>query len=200
MTIQVKELIDKIKNEGVLVAESTAQAIIAEAERTAAQIITDSKAKAESYKLHAEEEIKKQSVASSDALKQAARDILIGLEKQILRQFEAVIYESVDEALTVDLTQNLIVELSNAWVAKGEEGIKIVLSSKEGKDLETGLRAKLSQRFKNGVEIIPSAKVTKGFRIGGSDGALYNFSTEGISEVLVEIFSTTLAATLREII
>ena len=200
MTIQVKELIDKIKNEGVLVAESTAQGIIAEAERTAAQIITDSKAKAESYKLHAEEEIKKQTVASSDALKQAARDILIGLEKQILRQFEAVIYESVDEALTVDLTQSLIAELSNAWVAKGEEGIKIVLSSKEAKDLEAGLRAKLSQHFKNGVEIMPSAKVTKGFRIGGSDGALYNFSTEGISEVLAEIFSTTLAATLREII
>jgi hypothetical protein len=66
--------------------------------------------------------------------------------------------------------------------------------------LEAGLKAKLAKRFKKGVEIIPSQKVTKGFRIGGNDGVLYNFTEEGIAEVLAETLSPALAAVLREAI
>ncbi|HHX76865.1 MAG TPA: hypothetical protein GX697_00735, partial [Firmicutes bacterium] len=91
MTIQVKELIDKIKNEGVVASENEAKRIISEAKEKAAQIIKEAQAEASSYKERAENEIKKQEAASRDALKQAARDILIGLEKQIVKQFETII-------------------------------------------------------------------------------------------------------------
>ncbi len=200
MTIQVKELIEKIKNEGVAAAEDEANKIVQEAKEKAAEIIKEAKAEAQSQKAKAESEIKKQETAGRDALKQAARDILIGLEKQIIKQFEAVMGESVDDALTTDLMEKLIIDLAHAWAEKGEEGIKIVLSSKDAKELEAGLKAKLSQRFKQGVEIVPSQKVTKGFRIGGNDGVLYNFTEEGIAEVLAETLSPALAATLREAI
>jgi hypothetical protein len=59
---------------------------------------------------------------------------LIGLEKQIIKQFEAVMGESVDDALTTDLMEKLIMDLAHAWAEKGEEGIKIVLSSKDAKN------------------------------------------------------------------
>ncbi len=200
MTIQVKELIDKIKNEGVMAAEIEAEKIIAEAEKKAAQIIQDARVKAESYKSQAEKEIKKQEAAGQDALKQGARDILIGLEKQIIKLFEAVISDEVNSALTPALTEKLITDLAHAWAEKGEESIRVVLSSQDAKELEAGLQAKLSRHFKKGVEIFPSQKVTKGFRIGGSDGALYNFTEEGIAEVFAETLSPALAATVKEAI
>ena len=200
MDIQLKELIDKIKNEGVTAAEAEAAKIIAEAEEKSAQIIKEAEAKAESCKLEAEKEIKKQEAAGREALKQAARDILIGLEKKIVNLFEATINDAVDATLTSSLTEKLIVDLAKAWAEKGEEGIKIVLSSKDAQELEAGLKSQLSHHFKSGVEIVPSPKVSKGFRIGGSDGALYNFTEEGIAEVLAENLSPSLAETLKEAI
>jgi V/A-type H+/Na+-transporting ATPase subunit E len=198
MNIQVKELIEKIKNEGIFSAESEAKKIIAAAEEKAAQMIKKAAAEADSYKLQAESEIKKKEAAGREALKQAARDILIGLEKQITKQFEAVISESVGAALSTALTEKLIQDLVAAWSEKGAEGMKIVLSSSEAKELGDGLKAKLANRFKEGIEIIPSPKVAKGFRIGGSDGALYDFTREGIAEILAEALTPELAETLKE--
>jgi V/A-type H+/Na+-transporting ATPase subunit E len=200
MSIQVNELIDKIKNEGILVAENEAEKIVAEAGEKATQIIKDAKAKAESYQAQAEKEIEKQEAAGREALKQAARDVLIGLEKQIMKRFEAVISESVDSALTTSLTETIITDLVHAWADKGETGIKVILSSKDAEKLKDALKGKLSQHFKEGVEIIPSAKFAKGFRIGGSSGPLYDFSKEGIADVLAEALSPDLAAALKEAI
>ncbi len=200
MSIQVKELINKIKNEGILAAENEAEKIIAEADEKAAKLIKDAKAKAESYQAQAEKEIEMQEAAGRAALKQAARDVLIGLEKQIMKRFELVISESVDSALTTSLTEKIIVELVHAWADKGDAGIKVVLSSKDAEKLKDALKGKLSRHFKEGVEIIPSAKFAKGFRIGGSSGALYDFTKEGIAEVLAEALSPDLAAALKEAI
>ncbi len=200
MTIQVKELIDKIKNEGVVASENEAKRIISEAKEKAAQIVKGAQTEASSYKAQAEKEIKKQEAASRDALKQAARDILIGLEKQVIKQFETIIGGTVDAALTPALTEKIIINLAQTWAEKGEDGLKIVLSSQEAKELEKGLKAKLSEQFKKGIEIIPSPKISKGFRIGGSDGGLYDFTGEGIAEVLAETLSPALAETLKEAI
>lgn len=198
MSIQVKELIEKIKDEGVAAAEKEAEKIIAQAEEKAARMIKNARAEADNLKAQAEKEIKKQEAASRDALKQGARDILIGLEKKIIAQFDAVIQDSVDTALTSELTEKLILDLADAWAEKGEEGLTLVLSSQDVKKLEGALQGKLSEKFKDGVEIIPSPKVTRGFRIGGKEGVLYNFSSEGIAQVLSETLSPGLAETLKE--
>ena len=200
MSIQVQELIEKIKSEAFEAAEKEAEKIIAGAKEKADRIIKDARAEAASHKAQTESEIKKQEIASRDALKQAARDILIGLEKQIIAQFEAILAESVHDALSPELTEKLIMDLAQAWADKGEEGLKIVLSSQDARALETALKGKLSRRFKEGVEIIPSRKFSRGFRLGGKDGALYNFSSEGIAEVLAETLSSDLAKTLKEAI
>jgi V/A-type H+/Na+-transporting ATPase subunit E len=198
MSMQVQELIDKIKQEGVAAAEREAEKIVAAAEEKAARLVRQARSEAEAYKAQAEKEIKKQEAASRDALKQAARDILIGLKKQITAQFEAVLADSVEDVLTAELTEKLILNLVNAWAAEGEAGLQVVLSSRDAKNLGAALKEKLAQRFREGVEIVPSPKVSKGFRIGGSDGGLYNFTAEGIAEVLGETLSAELAGTLRE--
>ena len=198
MSIQVKELIDKIKNEGVLAAETEAEKIISEAEVKAAQIIKDAEARAESYKTQAEKEIEQQKAAGIAAIKQAARDVLIGLDKQLVKRMDAVIIEAVDTALNTSLTEKIIVEMINAWAEKGEEGIRVVLSSKDAETLKESLKGKLSQELRDGVEIIPSAKFDKGFRIGGSSGVLYDFSKESIAEVLSQALSPDLATALKE--
>ena len=200
MAIQVKELIDKIKNEGVLAAEAEAEKIISEAEEKAAQLIEDAQARAEAFKAQAEKEIEQQQAAGIAAIKQAARDVLIGLDKQLIKRMDAVIIESVDTALTTSLTEKIIVDLVNAWAEKGEEGIRVVLSSKDAEILKESLKGKFSQSLRDGVEIIPSAKFDKGFRIGGSSGVLYDFSKESIAEVLSQALSPELAAALKEAI
>jgi len=198
MSIQVKELIDKIKNEGILVAEAEGEKIISEAELKAVQLIKDAEVRAESFKVQAEKEIEQQKAAGIAAIKQAARDVLIGMDKQLIKRMDTVIVESVDTALTTSLTEKIIVEMVHAWSEKGEEGIRVVLSSKDAETLKESLKGKFSQSLKDGVEIIPSAKFDKGFRIGGSSGVLYDFSKESIAEVLSQALSPDLAAALKE--
>jgi len=198
MSIQVKELIDKIKNEGVLAAETEAEKIISEAEAKAAQIIKDAETRAEAHKAQAEKEIEQQKAAGIAAIKQAARDVLIGLDKQLVKRMDTVIIEAVDTALNTSLTEKIIVEMINAWAEKGEEGVRVVLSSNDAELLKESLKGKLSQELRDGVEIIPSAKFDKGFRIGGSSGVLYDFSKESIAEVLSQALSPDLAAALKE--
>ena len=198
MSIQVKELIDKIKNEGVLAAETEAEKIISEAEAKAAQIIKDAETRAEAHKAQAEKEIEQQKAAGIAAIKQAARDVLIGLDKQLVKRMDTVIIEAVDTALNTSLTEKIIVEMINAWAEKGEEGVRVVLSSNDAELLKESLKGKLSQELRDGVEIIPSAKFDKGFRIGGSSGVLYDFSKESIAEVLSQALSPDLATALKE--
>ncbi len=198
MTIQVKELVEKIKNEGIISAESEAKKIIGAAEEKAAQIIKKATAEADSFKLQAESDIKKKEAAGREALRQAARDVLIGLEKQIISRFEAVISDSVGETLSPALMEKLIMNIVDAWSQKGEEGIKIIFSSRDARELGEGLKAELSKRFKKGVNIVPSSKVSRGFRVGGSDGALYDFTQEGIAEILAGYLTPELAEILKE--
>lgn len=199
MDIKLKELIETIKKDGIASAEATAAQIIAEAERQAEGIREKAQKEAERLMQEAKREIARTEQASRDALVQAGRDLLLGLERRIVRLFEEVIKDATQEALDGEGLVQILAALLTAWVEKNDSNIEILLSPKDYQKLEKGLQARLAKELKKGVVIKPSPAVEAGFRIGEKNGSsYYDFTVEGLAEILSATLSPRLAELLKQ--
>ena len=77
MEIQLHELIDQIKKDGVDAAETEADAILKSAKDEAEKIISNAKAEADKIMLNAKAENERMVKSSEDAIRQAGRNLLI---------------------------------------------------------------------------------------------------------------------------
>ena len=80
MDVQLQELIDKIKKDGVAAAEKESAKIIAASEKKAETIIADAQAKADQIIKSAKSETEKMEKASEEAIVQAARNMLLSFK------------------------------------------------------------------------------------------------------------------------
>ena len=183
MDVQLQELIDKIKKDGVASAEAQAKKIIAEAEKKAISIINDAEEKADSIIKSAKAETARMEKASEDAITQAGRNLIITFRDGINKELSAIINEQTDKAYDKDLLKKLIPETVKAWADKKEaESLSVLLPSKDLKALETSLKSALKAQIKKGLEIKGDASLSSGFRIGTKNGeAFYDFSAEEVA-------------------
>ena len=85
MEMQLQELIDQIKKDGVEAAESKAEAIVKAAKEEAEKIIAEAKAEAEKLMQNAKAENEKTVRSGEDALRQAGRNLLISFRESVAR-------------------------------------------------------------------------------------------------------------------
>ncbi|TFG60788.1 MAG: V-type ATP synthase subunit E [Spirochaetales bacterium] len=199
MDVQLKELLEKIKEEGVKPAEEQSSALLLDAEKKAAQIVKDAQKKAEEILAQAKADIQKEERTGREALKQAGRDLLLALKNKITGLFDSVINMEVEKGLTGGKLEDIIVTLVKAWAETKSADITVLLSKTDLEKLEKSLKSRLAAEMKKGVEIKPSAGVDAGFLISEKDGAAYyNFSVQGIGELLGEYLNVKLAGIIKE--
>ncbi len=201
MDVQLQELIDKIKKDGVASAETTAATIIAEAEKKAASIVSDAENKAEQIVKTAKAETERLEKASVDAIKQAGRNLLIAFTDGINAELSALINAETDKAFSADLLKTLIPETVKNWAHKTEaDELSLLLSEKDLKALESGLLAALKDKVSKGMTIKADDSVTAGFRIGTKDGsAFYDFSSEAVAELFSAYLNPRVAEILKSV-
>ena len=86
MEIQLQELIDRIKKEGVEAAEVQADEILESAKVEAEKIISDAKAKAEKIMSDAKTENERIVKSGEDAIRQACRNLLISFRESVSKE------------------------------------------------------------------------------------------------------------------
>lgn len=185
MDIQLQELIEKIKKDGVASAEAAAQKIIAEAEKKAASIVSEAEARADSIVKTAKAETERMEKASEDAIAQAGRNLIISFRDGINRELSALVGSATEKAMDADLMKKVIPEAVKAWAANNEESdISILLPAKDVKALESGLKTALKGKLSKGLEIKADSTLAAGFRIGTKGGeAFYDFSAEEVASL-----------------
>jgi len=197
MDVQLKELIDKIKNEAVAQSEVEAKALLADAQKKAALLLAEAEARAATLLAQAKTDVARLEAAGKDALKQASRDMLLSLEKKILALFQAATREGVDEALTPSLIEKLALELARTWANQGD--VEVVLASGDAQKLGESLRTSLAKVLKAGVEVVPSDRFSKGIRISTKGSALtLDLSSGALADLLAESLQPALAEILRD--
>ncbi len=197
MDVQVKELIEKIKSDGIKNAESTAARIISEAEGKAATIIENAKREAAETKELAKNEVARLEQAGQEALKQAGRDLLIATRKDIEGIFDRIIEAGTGEILKGDPLKDCIVAVLKSWKESDMKELQVMVPEKTLTDLEKKLKQELKARIDKGLEVKPFKDIEAGFRVSTKDGrSFYDFSDGELTEML----SRYLSPGLREVL
>ena len=183
MDIQLQELIDKIKRDGIANAETEKNRIISDAEKKAAAIVKEAEAKADAAIKAAKAETERLEKASEDAIAQAGRNLIISFRDGINKELQALVTAETEKAMDKDLLKKLIPDVVKAWAANPEaEGLSVLLPETDLKALETGFKTSLKAQLSKGLEIKSDSSLSSGFRIGSKNGeAFYDFSAEEVA-------------------
>lgn len=199
MDVQLKELIETIKTEGVKEAEGKSAVIVEKAESRAKTIVDAAKKDAEKIVAEAKIEAAKFEASSKEALKQASRDLLLKMESQVQKLFDALVQKETETAFSGKVLEESIVTVIKGWGEKESTDIAVLLPESEYSKLEGSLKSRLAVEMKRGVEIKPFSGIDAGFRISQKDGsAYYNFTAQGLAEMLSEFLNPRLAELMKD--
>ncbi len=200
MEIQIRELIDQIKKDGVSAAEAEAVSIVDAAKAEAAKIVAEAKAQAEQILNNAKNENERIVKSGEDAIRQAGRNLLISFRESVTREMEAVLRENVNSAYSSEDFSQLILSVVEIWANNSEvENIAVVLNSNILKSVEDNLLAGLKARMLNGITLKASDSFDGGFRIAVNNGsAYYDYSSEAVVEMLSVYLSPRITELLKE--
>lgn len=197
MAEQIKELIEKIQQEGIQAAEEKAAAILDEAKRKAAALVERANSEAQKLIQEANERIAKTEEASRLALKQAGRDTVISLKKEINALLDKIIRLSIQEALSPSELGKIITGLIKEISHKYKEGIEITLRKEDIERIEKGFLIELKEEVKKGVILKPQDEISAGFLISFDSGkSHFDFTDKALADYL----ATYLKPKLQEIL
>ena len=199
MDVQLQELIDKIKKDGIANAESEAQKIIAEAEKKAQSIIADAEEKSQEIIKNAKAETSKMEKASEEAIVQAGRNMLLSFKDSLLSELNGLVQAETEKATTKDVLAKLIPETVTAWSKNTQvDELSVLLSEKDLASLQAAFTNELKAEIEKGLEIKPDKTLSSGFRIGVKNGAAYyDFSAESVAELFAAYLNPKVAALIK---
>jgi V/A-type H+-transporting ATPase subunit E len=198
MDVQLKELIETIKSEGVENAEAKAAEIVGEAEKKRNEIIASAEKEASEIRKKAEADAEMMKATADESIRQAGRDLILSLEASITKLLDSVVRQESASALKGEGLEKSILALLSSWNEESDS-IDLLRPGDELERIEKSLLGKLSEKMKGGVSLKPAPGIDAGFRIAEKDGsAYYNFTADGIAEMLSQYVNPKLSALLRE--
>jgi V/A-type H+-transporting ATPase subunit E len=173
----VQNLVDRIRDQGILAANEKANKIVRDAEAKSAKILADAKLEVEKLRETARLEIEANHAAALEALKLSARDAVLQLKAKVSSEFEVFVQRLVTSATRDEQFIKAIVLVLAGHVQEeliGDKDIQIliselILTGKSNEELgERGKQTILSlssEMLREGVELIPSSDIQGGANV-----------------------------------
>jgi len=200
MPENLKDLLEKINQEGIKSAEEKARTIEAKAEKDAEKILADARKLADKITQEATSGAERLKITAVAGLKQASRDLLLGLKEDIRKTLNKVIAGEISKALSDEEIAGILAGLIDKYAEKNGKADDIkVLVKKEGLEkIKNAFMSKLKDKIKSGVEFKPSQNINAGFSISFDKGKSYfDFSDEGLLDALSAYLNPELAKLMR---
>jgi V/A-type H+-transporting ATPase subunit E len=198
MEIQVQELIDKIKKDGINTASEEASRIKAGAEAEAKRIIDSAKKEADDIIGRGKQDAERFEKAGIAAIEQASRNLVLVFKDEVQALLNRIVSQHVGSNYGEDVLRNALPELVKTWAVKGGNDLAVILPEGELSKLQSFFNDKLADELRNGVELKSNRKLTSGFRISNKDGsAYYDFSAEAVVGLLSAYLNPKLAEIMK---
>ncbi|MDR0388051.1 MAG: V-type ATP synthase subunit E [Treponema sp.] len=198
MEIQLQELIDKIKRDGIESAAEEASRLKAQAEDEAKRIVAAARKEAENIAVKAKADAERTEKAGIAAVGQASRNVVLAFKTEIQAILDRIIARETASSLSDDVLKTVLPDILKGWVA-GKDALDLILSEAQGGKLAAFFKGKLAAALKAGLEIKFDRNLSAGFRIANRDGsAYYDFSAESVAELLSAYLNPRLAETLKD--
>lgn len=198
MAEEIKELIEKIQQEGIQAAETKAQEIKNQAQEAAGQILEKSRLEANRIVAIAKEEAAKTQESTRALLKQAGRDLLLSLRKEINAMLDKITVSHMRQALAPEELVKVIAALIKERHAKEEGNIIVSLNKEDLEKIEKALFSELGDKIKKEVVLKPSDDIAAGFIISYDSGrSHYDFCDKALAEYISAYLKPKLSAVLK---
>ena len=115
MDVQLQELIDKIKKDGVTAAEAKAAEIIESANKKAESIIAAAQEKSSEIIKKSKAETERMEKASEEAITQAGRNMLLSFKDSLIKELDSLILSETTAAESKTVLEKLVPETVKAW-------------------------------------------------------------------------------------
>lgn len=185
MADQIKELIEKIQQEGVQAAQAKAKDIESGAERKAQELIAQAKKDAEKIIAQAQDEVKRMRQSGKVALEQAGRDLLLNLRAEIKATLKRVILLNVRAALAPAELAKIIASLVKNLSGQEKGEIIVTLNKKDLAKIEQGFLTKFKEEIKKGLTLESSEDIQGGLIISYDGGkSHFDFTDERLADYL----------------
>ncbi|MDP3804865.1 MAG: hypothetical protein Q8Q87_04880 [Candidatus Omnitrophota bacterium] len=199
MVEELKGLIEKIQEDGVRAAEEKANKIEAEARKKAEAIIEKARTDADSMIARAREEIGRMEEGSRASLKQAGRDLLISLKKEVNSLLGRLILSEVKHALAPEELAKIIIALIKGFAEREASKVIISLKKEDMESVEKHLFRELSAELKKGITLAASEEIRGGFLISYDSGKSYfDFTDRALAGYISLQLKPRLAEILKE--
>lgn len=200
MEIQLQDLLDQIKKDGVAAAQAEAASILADAKAEAEKIVADAKQQADKLIASAKAENQRMVASSEDAIRQAGRNLLISFRESVSRELTAITGESVTTVYSSEALAQLVIQAVENWAKDpSTDDIAVILTSSDLQKLEQTILAGLKEKMLQGVTLKANDNFDGGFRIAVNNGsAYYDYSAEAVVDMLSNYLSPKVTQLLKE--
>ncbi|MDR1910064.1 MAG: V-type ATP synthase subunit E [Spirochaetaceae bacterium] len=197
MEIQLQELIDKIKRDGIESASQEAGRLKSQAEDEAKRIVDAARKEAEGIIAKAKADAERTEKTGIAAVGQASRNVVLSFRTEIQTVLDRIVARETAAALSDEVLKSALPEILKGWA--GGDALELILPEAQLAKLSSFFDGKLSAELKKGVELRSDRNLGAGFRIANRDGsAYYDFSAEAVAELLSAYLNPRLAETLKE--
>ncbi len=193
MELQIQDLIDSIKSDGIQEAQKQKDEIIKNANSQAEGIVKDAEKEATVILEKARKEAAVLEVSGKEAVRQASRDVILSLKKSINSTMEGLLKTKVTKSFDEKQLAQLVVEVVKSGIADSSAS---AVEVKKGsvKALQASLAQDLDKELKGGLVIRMNTEVESGFRYADAEGkSYYDFSDEEISALLIPYLNAAVA-------
>jgi len=185
MPEEIRDLIEKINQDGIRAAEEKARGIEALARQRADQILDRAKLEAEEMVAAAHERIRREEEGEKILLAQAGRDLLLSLRTEINAMLGRIMASEIQQALTPEALSRLLSDVIRHYSA-GEKGdIVVFLKREDLETLEKNFLQRLREETKKNIVLRPSDEIAGGFVISFDSGrSCHDFSDKALAEYI----------------
>jgi len=199
MEIQVQELIDKIKKDGIKAASDEANKVRAEADTEARRLVENARKEADEIIARAKQDAERSEKAGIAALQQASRNLVLAFRDEIQALLNRIVSENVSAQYNEDVLKNALPEMLKSWAQNNKGDLSVILPEGELNKLQGFFNDKLKDQLNRGVELKSNRKLASGFHISNKEGSVYyDFSAEAVAQLLTAYLNPKLAALLKD--
>lgn len=200
MSENLKELLEKINQDGIKSGEEKARLIEDKAKKDAEKIIENARVQADKIMQDAKLSAEKMKINGEASLKQASRDFLLSLKNEITNIFNKILAVEINKTMSQDEMADILASLIQKYADKNGDtrDIKVLVKKEDLEKIKNTTFGKLKDKIKEGVEFRPSQNINTGFSISLDKGrSFFDFSDEALLETLCVYLNPELARLIK---
>jgi V/A-type H+-transporting ATPase subunit E len=201
MAEEIRDLIEKINQEGIRAAEEKAQNIEAAAKQRADDILAQARREAEEMIAAAQDRIRREDEKGKTLLAQAGRDMLLSLRKEMNAMLGRIMVSDIQHALTPEALFTLVSEMVRNYSAGESSDVTVFLKEEDVQVLENFFLNKLREETKKKIMLRPAEEISGGFTISFDNGkSCFDFTDKALAEYIGTYVKPKLHQILKEAI